>query len=96
MIFAIDRESARLVARRTDGSAVETYECTAQVCGNPACQCRTTTVVMRPQSPGLGVQTVAIALDTHGIDGLFRKRAKITAAHRYAQLPSRTVYDLCH
>lgn len=75
MIFSIE-EARRLVARVAHQGEVETFDCAADAaCSNPVCRCRTTSVAMRPPTPGLPTRTVTFDLDARDIDEAFRKRA---------------------
>ena len=82
MVFAIDETSGRLVASVPAGDGVETFDCVAQTCRNPACRCRTVTVTFRactPGVPGTAVLTperkVGLDIGARSIDATFRKSA---------------------
>jgi hypothetical protein len=82
MVFAIDPETKRLVARVPQGDGFKDYGCVADTCRNPACRCLTVTVTFRASSSDGPVEpaptperAVGLDLDTRTIDGTFSKSA---------------------
>ena len=82
MVFAIDDTSGRIVASVPTGDGVETFDCVAQACRNPACRCRTVTVTFRERAPGVPgtaapppARKVGLDIGTRSIDATFRKSA---------------------
>ena len=75
MIFSIEPETRRFVARVPRHGEVEVYDCTADACPNPACRCRTTIVTMCPRSSTGAMRMVGVDLDAVAIDDLFRRRS---------------------
>ena len=84
MVFAIDETSGRLVASVPAGVRVETFDCVAQTCRNPACRCQTVTVTFRAREPEPGVpktaaptpdRKVGLDIGARSIDAIFRKSA---------------------
>ena len=75
MIFSIEPETRRFVARVPRHGKVEVYDCTADACPNPACRCRTTIVTMCPRSSTGAMRMVGVDLDAVAIDDLFRRRS---------------------
>jgi hypothetical protein len=83
MVFAIDETSGRLVASVPAGDSVESFDCVAQACRNPACRCRTVTVTFRAGAePGVPetaaptpVRKVGLDISARSIDATFRKNA---------------------
>lgn len=76
MIFSIENDTRRLVARVAKGGKVEIFDCSADAaCTNPVCRCRTTDVVMRPRTSGFPEREIIFDLDTRRIAEPYRKRA---------------------
>ncbi len=80
MIFAIDSQTRRLIARVPQGDGVEEFDCVADTCRNPVCRCSTMTVTLRALAPGVlsklaPERKVSVDLGTRTIDGAFREAA---------------------
>jgi len=82
MIFAIDAETDRLVARIPHGKEIEDYGCIADTCRNPACRCLTVTITFRATPLDGPIEPVSapdrkvdLDLGMRTIDGTFSKSA---------------------
>ena len=82
MVFAIDDTSGRLVAGVPAGDGVETFDCVADICRNPACRCRTVTVTFRARATSVPAtaapmpeRKVGLDIGARSIDATFRKSA---------------------
>lgn len=83
MVFDIDTRTRRLVASLPQGDGVAKFDCVADTCRNPVCQCLTVTVAFNARASGIPAppasptleREVGVDLATRTIDSDFRKKA---------------------